>query len=231
MKYFAIFLTVIVFSIHNIPAFACSKTADLRFFLPWNEYISADCSAVTGTLSWTGMLYIMLALIIPTVIVIRKKNLSKKFYFCVPATVLFVMVFYSAFIYGTPDITQFAVPRGIHGGINYDVVAWRDTETDFTRLLAEKNIIYSKENMDTKYDYTNGINSGNIEYQIIMPANYCGFAISDDAKEYWYTATFDKTITSSELHEENPYDCSSESKECVCGMQERIKERFLENKN
>jgi hypothetical protein len=62
-----------------------------------------------------------------------------------------------------------------------------------------------------------------------MPANYCGFVIDDNGNEYWYTATFDKILISSELHEENPYDCSAESQECVCGMQERIRENFSEN--
>lgn len=217
--------------IYPTSAFACSLAFDVGFLTPWNEYIRGDCSVITGTMSWTGMIYIMLAFTVPTIIIKRKKNFSKKFYLIIPVIVLVVMVLYSVFIYGTMDITQFAVPHGIYGGIDYDTVAWLDTEKNFKRMLGERNIMFSNENLNTKYDYAGGVNSDNIEYQINMPANYCGFVISDDGKEYWYAATFDKIITSSELYEENPYNCSGESKECVCGMQESMRKRFLENED
>ena len=213
-------------------SFACSKGGpDLSTFSPWNEWLHGDCSVTVGSLSWLGMIYIMLAFIVPTIIIKRKKKLSKIFYLLIPVIIFIVMLFYSIFVYGTIDITQFAVSHGIYGGIDYDTVAWLDTKKDFKRILGERNIIFSNENFNTKYDYTGGVNSDNIEYQINMPATYCGFVISDEGEEYWYTATFDKTITSSELHEENPYNCSSESKECACGIQESMRERFLENEN
>ena len=217
--------------IYPTSAFACSLAFDISFLNPWNEYLHGDCSVTTGAMSWTGMIYIMLAFIVLTIIIKRKKKLSKKIYLIIPAIIFIVMMFYSVFIYGTTDITQFAVPRGIYGGIDYDTVAWLDTKKDFKRILGEKNIIFSNENFNTTYDYAGGVNSDNIEYQIIMPANYCGFVISDEGEEYWYTATFDKIITSSELHEANPYDCSGESKECACSMQESMRKRFLENED
>lgn len=217
--------------IYPTSAFACSLAFDVSFLTPWNEYLHGNCSVTTGTMSWTGMIYIMLAFIIPIIIIKRKNNLSKKIYLLIPVMIFIVMLFYSIFIYDTIDITQFAVPHGIYGGIDYDTVSWLDTEKDFKRILDERGIVFSDENFNTQYDYAGGVNSDNIEYQINMPANYCGFAISDEGEEYWYTATFDKIITSSELHEENPYNCSGESKECVCGMQERIKKGFSENED
>lgn len=217
--------------IYPTSAFACSLAFDVNFLTPWNEYLHGNCSITTGTMSWTGMIYIMLAFIVPTIIIKRKKKLSKKFYLLIPVIIFIVMLFYSVFIYDTIDITQFAVPHGIYGSIDYDTVAWLDTEKDFKRILDERKIEYSEDNFNTSFDYNGDRNNDNLEYQIIMPANYCGFVISDEGEEYWYTATFDKIITSSELHEENPYDCSGESKECVCGIQERIKKGFSENEN
>ena len=222
---------LVIFSIGTSQAFACSKGGlDLSTFSPWNEWLHGDCSVSVGNLSWLGMIYIMLAFIIPVIIIKRKKNLSKKFYLLIPVIIFIVMVLYSVFIYGTIDITQFAVPHGIYGGIDYDELAWLDTEKDFKRMLDERNIVYSNENFGTKSDYhSNSRNYDNIEYQTVMPAKYCGFVISEDRVEYWYTATFDKVITSSELHKENPYDCSDESKECGCSIQERTRKSFSEN--
>ena len=225
-------LVMIIFPLIIPQSFACSKSGpDLSTFSPWSERLHGDCSVTVGSLSWIGMIYIMLAFIVPVIIIKRKKKFSKKFYLIIPVIIFIVMVFYSVFVYGTMDITQFATPHGIYGGIDYDTVAWQDTEKDFKKMLGDKNISYSQKYFDTKYDYLGGVNSDNLEYQINMPANYCGFAISTDEKEYWYTATFDEIIVSSELHKTNPYDCYAESKECVCDMQERIRGQFLENED
>ncbi|MCV0409634.1 hypothetical protein [Nitrosopumilus sp.] len=227
-----IIIGMVVFTFISSQALACSKGGpDLNTFSPWSEKLHGDCSVTVGNLSWLGMIYIILAFIVPLIVIIRKKKLSKKLYLLIPVIIFVVMIFYSIFIYGTPDITQFAVPHGIYGGIDYDTVAWLETDKDFKRMLNEKNIVYSDEHFNTGYDYSSGTNYDNLEYQIIMPASYCGFVISDDGDEYWYTATFDKIITSSELHEANPYDCSGESKECVCNMQKGIRERFSENEH
>jgi len=230
---FLITLVVAIFSIGTSQAFACSMDwPSMSTFSPWNERLHSDCSVSLGNLSWLGMIYIMLAFVIPVIIIKRKKNLSKKFYLLIPVIIFIVMLLYSVFIYGTVDITQFAVPHGIYGGIDYDELAGLDTQKDFKRMLDERNIIYSNENFSTKSDYHSNIrNYDYIEYQTIMPAKYCGFVISEWGEEYWYTATFDKVITASELHKENPYDCSGESKECGCNIQERIRESFSEHEN
>lgn len=209
-------------------AYACSLAFDVSFLMPLNEKLHGDCSTTTGTISWTGMIYIMILLIIPTIIIKRKKKLSKKFYLLIPVIILLVILSYSVFVYGTLDLTEFAMPHGIYGGIDYDTVAWLDTEKDFKKILDDKNIIYSIENFNTNSDYqSNSRNYNNADYQIVMPAKYCGFVVSDDEEDYWYTATFDKIIISSELHEENPYDCSGKSKECTCNMEERIRGNFF----
>ena len=233
IRFLIIFLILgMSFLIYPSSAFACSLAFDINFLMPWNEYLHGDCSTTTGTISWTGMIYIMFAFIIPTIIVKMKKTLSKKLYLLIPVIIFIVILSYSVFIYGTADITQFMIPHGIYGGIAYDELAWFDTERDFKRMLDEKNISYANENFSTNPDYhSNDRDYDNIEYQILMPAKYCGFVISKGGDEYWYTATFDKIITSSELHKENPYDCHDESKECVCGIQERIMKGFSEHEN
>ncbi len=214
--------------IYPTSAFACSLAFDVSFLIPWNESLHGDCSTTPGALSWTGMIYIMILLIIPTIIIKRKKKLSKKFYLLIPVIIFLVILSYSVLVYGTLDLTEFAMPHGIYGGIDYDTVAWLDTEKDFKKILDDKNIIYSIENFNTRSDHlSNTRNYDNSDYQTMMPAKYCGFVISDDEEDYWYTATFDKIITSSELHKENPYDCSGKSKECGCNMEKRIKENFF----
>ena len=209
---------------------ACSLSFDPRPFTPFNEYLHSDCSVTTGSLSWTGMIYIVLSLIILTIIIKRKKKLSRKLYLLIPIIIFSSLVVYSVFIYGTLDLTQYAVPHGIYGGIDYDELAWLDTEKDFKTMLEKRNILYSEENFGSKSDYHSNKRDYDImDYQILMPAKYCGFVISDEGEEYWYTATFDEIITYSEFHLENPYDCSEGSKECICSMQERMRENFSEN--
>ena len=211
-------------------SFACSLSFDFRPFAPFNEYLHSDCSVTTGSLSWTGMIYIVLSLIMLTIIIKRKKKRSRKLYLLIPIIIFGSIVGYSVFIYETLDLTQYAVPHGIHGGIDYDELAWIDTEKDFKTMLEKRNISYSEKNFGSKSDYHSNQRDYDImDYQILMPAKYCGFVISDEGEEYWYTATFDKTITYSELHLENPYDCLEESKECVCSMQERMRKEFSEN--
>lgn len=212
-------------------SFACSMAFDFSVFSPWNEFLHGDCSVTVGNLSWTGMLYFMIAFIIPIIIIKRKKKLQKAFYLLIPVTIFVVMFLYSVFIYGTADITQFAIPHGIYGGIDYDSLAWSDAQRDFAKMLADRNVSYSEEYFGISVDYKNHEYFDNLEYQNKMPASYCGFVIAENEDEYWYTAIFDKTITSSELHLENPSDCNSDIKECTCNIQERMWEDYDENEN
>ncbi len=210
-------------------SFACSLDFDFSVFSPWNEFLHGDCSVAVGNLSWTGMIYIMLAFTIPIVIIKRKKKLSGKFYLLIPIIILVIMFLYSVFIYGTADITSFAIPHGIYGGIDYDSLAWLDTRSDFAKMLADRNMSYSEEYFGISVDYKNHEHLDNIEYQNKMPANYCGFVIDKNGDEYWYTATFDKTIILSEIHLENPSDCNTDIEECTCNIQERVWEDYDEN--
>lgn len=217
--------------IYPASAFACSLAFDVGFLTPWNEYLHGDCSITTGTISWIGMIYIMLAFIAPIIIIKRKKKLRKRFYLLIPVTIFVVMFLYSVFIYDTADITSFAIPHGIYGGIDYDSLAWLDTRSNFAKMLADRNVSYSEQYFGISVDYKNHEHLDSLEYQNKMPANYCGFVIAENGDEYWYTAIFDKTIISSEIYLENPFDCNSDTEECTCNIQERVWEDYDENEN
>ena len=231
MKSRLLIIVLVAFLPLFIPnSFACSMDFDFSIFSPWNESLHGDCSVTVGNLSWIGMIYIMLAFIIPIIIIKRKKKLRKRFYLLIPVTIFVVMFFYSVFIYGTADITSFAIPHGIYGGIDYDSLSWLDTRSDFAKMLADSNVSYSEEYFGISVDYKNHEHLYNLEYQNKMPTNYCGFVIAENGDEYWYTAIFDKTIISSEIYLENPSDCNSD-KDCTCNIQERMWEDYHENEN
>jgi len=105
--------------------------------------------------------------------------------------------------------------------IDYDRIGHFLSETQFKKMLAEKNIEYTPDNFL--------LIEGMMLPMGIPIIDYCGYALSDDNEDYWFSSSYhDDALTSYKIDDENPNPCRAGEYSCGCSLQTQLEEKNLE---
>jgi hypothetical protein len=106
--------------------------------------------------------------------------------------------------------------------INYEKIGHVLSERQFKKMLVEKNIKFSQD------DFL-------LVQGIMLPTGipiveYCGYTLSEDAQDYWFSSTsVGFNLTRYEIQDENPEPCVVGELSCGCFLQTSLVEKDLEN--
>lgn len=104
--------------------------------------------------------------------------------------------------------------------IDYERIGHFLSETQFKMMLAEKNLEYTPDNFL--------LITGMMLPMGIPIIDYCGYALSDDNEDYWFSSSYhDDALTSYEIHDENPSPCIVGDYSCGCSLQTQLEEKNL----
>lgn len=104
--------------------------------------------------------------------------------------------------------------------INYEKIGHFLSETQFQNILREKNIQYSEDNFL--------LIQGMMLPMGIPAIDYCGYALSEDKEDYWFSSnSLGFNLTSYAIHDENPEPCKVGGMSCGCFLQTSLTEKNL----
>jgi len=104
--------------------------------------------------------------------------------------------------------------------INYEKIGNFLSETQFKKMLDEKNVNFAKN------DFL--LVQGMMLPMGIPLVEYCGYALSEDDEDYWFSSTsVGFNLTKYEIHDENPEPCKVGDYTCGCLLQTSLVEKNL----
>ncbi|NIU01059.1 MAG: hypothetical protein GWN01_09080, partial [Nitrosopumilaceae archaeon] len=94
------------------------------------------------------------------------------------------------------------------------------SKRDFEFNLSLNGINYDPDNLI--------LLTGGIQESYPPRSNYCGYVISNSMEDYWYSSShYKNTITSSQIHDENPYPCKPNRNSCHCMIEKKLAEQSI----
>ena len=146
----------------------------------------------------------------------RYKNIL--FFGTAAIAVLFGLSF---LLYDTINPAELALPHTEYGTIDYVSIGYDASKIDFENKISSRNI-----------QYTQGDNfillSGMIKESYPPHSSYCGYVMSKNMEDYWYSSSYSKdTLTSSQLYDENPHPCRPNLDSCHCSLEKILSEQSL----
>lgn len=133
-----------------------------------------------------------------------------------------VAVFFglSFLLYGTINPAELTLPRTEYGTIDYVSLGYDASKVDFKNKIALKNIQYTPDNFI--------LLSGMIAESYPPRSSYCGYVMSENMEEYWYSSShFKDMLTSSQLNDENPHPCMPNLDSCHCNLEKMLYEQNI----
>ncbi|HKU33356.1 MAG TPA: hypothetical protein VJR22_05880 [Candidatus Nitrosotalea sp.] len=106
----------------------------------------------------------------------------------------------------------------IADAIDYDKIGYVESEDQFKKMLAEKNIEYSSD----KFLLITGMSL------LTLPptTDYCGYVQDKIDIEHWFSSSYHyDNLTSAILYDKNPSPCQPNTMSCFCSLQTKLAER------
>ena len=104
--------------------------------------------------------------------------------------------------------------------IDYERIGNFLSETQFKKMLSEKNIEYAPDNFL--------LIEGSMLPMGIPIVEYCGYVLSNDNEDYWFSSSYyDDALTSYDIHDKNPSPCKAGEYSCGCSLQIQLEEKNL----
>lgn len=139
-------------------------------------------------------------------------------FFGISGIAIFLAVIF--LFYDTINPLDLALPRTEYGTIDYVKIGHDASKRDFEFKLALSNIQYDPN------DFI--LLTGGIQESYPPRSSYCGYVISDNMEDYWYSSSHHKnTITNSQIHDENPYPCQPNRNSCHCMIEKKLSEQSI----
>lgn len=104
--------------------------------------------------------------------------------------------------------------------IDFGKIGYFLSETQFKKMLAEKNIKYTPDNFL--------LITGMMLPMGIPVIDYCGYVLANNNNDYWFSSSYhDYDLTSFAIHGKNPNPCMVGTDSCGCNLQIKLEEKNL----